>query len=165
MGRDKARLRIAGRTMLARIRLIAAEALALRVRVIRKDCVRRCGPLGGIVTALRTSKAQAVLFLACDMPLVSPGLLQRMVRASHKGERATFAVQNGLVGFPFLLPVKSLPRVEEQMTTKEFSLSALAKRLAAHRVVIAARSRELFNVNTPADAARVQTWLGEATQR
>ena len=161
MGRDKARLKLGGVTMLARIKAVAAETFGARVfvRVIRKDCVRRCGPLGGIVTALRTSKARAVLFLACDMPLVTPALLKRLARASHDGVRAVFVSQNARVGFPLLLPVKVLPRIEAQLAAKQFSLHALARSLRAHHSTLPAWSRALFNVNTPEDAARARTLL------
>ena len=110
MGRDKTRLKIGPMTMLARVRQAAAAALpANPVRVIRKDIVPRCGPLGGIATALKKSGARAVLFLACDMPLVSPALLRRIVRASRDGERAVFAEQSKRVGFPCALPVITIP--------------------------------------------------------
>ena len=79
MGRDKANLRIGGRTLLAHIRS-TAKALGLPVRVIRCDLVPRCGPLGGIYTALKTTAADAVLFLACDMPCVTETLLQTVLR-------------------------------------------------------------------------------------
>src|SRR5688500_2993407 len=62
MGRAKARLRLGNRTLLGWVRRNAA-ALGLPVRVIRRDLVRRCGPLGGIYSALKTTKAFAVLFL------------------------------------------------------------------------------------------------------
>ena len=180
MGRDKARLQLDGATMLARIRSVAevfgapvsapartgASATRRvggrrsgRVRVIRQDAVPRCGPLGGIVTALRSSKARAVLFLACDMPLISPALLRRLARASRGAERAVFVAQSGRVGFPCLLPLKLLSRVAEQIAAQEFSLQALAKKLRAHRVILPARSRILFNVNTPEDAARAESLL------
>lgn len=45
MGRDKARLRLRGRTLLAWVRA-AARATGWPVRVIRRDLVPRCGPLG-----------------------------------------------------------------------------------------------------------------------
>ena len=183
MGRDKARLKFGGATMLARIRSVAefgapvSEPAPTRasptgrfgdrrsVRVVRKDLVRRCGPLGGIVTALRSAKTEAVLFLACDMPLVSPALLRRIAHASRGGERAVFVAQSGRVGFPLLLPVKLLERVEAQIAAQEFSLQALAKKLRAHRVTMPARSRALCNVNTPEDAARARTWLSATPAR
>ena len=161
MGRDKSRLRIDGQTMLARVRATAAQAFSpeTRVRVIRKDQVRRCGPLGGIVTGLRTTKARAVLFLACDMPLVSSALLKRIVRASRRGARAVFASQSRRVGFPLVLPTACLARVEGQIAAKEFSVHALAAKLRAHHVTVRANSGDLFNVNTPEETAVARTLL------
>jgi molybdopterin-guanine dinucleotide biosynthesis protein A len=167
MGRDKALLKLGGMTMLARIRAAAndfsdSDSFSARVRVIRKDRVLRCGPLGGIVTALCSSKAQAVLFLACDMPLVSPALLERVVRASRGGERTAFVSQNGRLGFPCLLPRDAAPIVEEQIAIGEFSLHVLAKRLRAHRLKVSARNRELLNVNTPRDLEKAEESLSKA---
>jgi molybdopterin-guanine dinucleotide biosynthesis protein A len=115
--------------------------------------VPRCGPLGGIATALKKSGARAVLFLACDMPLVSPALLRRIVRASRDGERAVFAEQSKRVGFPCALPVEALAVVRQQIDSKEFSLQALATKLHARRLIVPARRLELLNVNTRNDLA------------
>jgi molybdopterin-guanine dinucleotide biosynthesis protein A len=173
LGRDKARLKIEGVTMLARIRAVAMNAslrltgyantkkgeLQPRVRVLRKDAVPRCGPLGGIVTVLRTTRARGVLFLACDMPLISPLLLRRLFRASADGKCATFTAQEQRVGFPLILPVTDLPILEAQMSAGEFSLQSIAEKLHARRLLVPARSGELDNVNTPADLARVEREL------
>ena len=170
MGRDKARMKIDGLTMLARIRAVAMEAnirltgyantkkgeLQPRIRVLRKDAVPRCGPLGGIVTALRSTRARSVLFLACDMPLITPLLLRRLFRASADGKCATFTTQEYRVGFPLLLPVTDLAVMEEQLTAGEFSLQSLTGKLHARRLLVPARGEELRNVNTPADLAHVE---------
>src|ERR1700733_13460686 len=83
MGKDKARLRLGQRTMLALIRA-QARATGLPVRVIRRDAVPRCGPLGGIVAALKTTRVEAVLFLACDMPFVTAELLEWVLKQSNR---------------------------------------------------------------------------------
>jgi len=175
LGRDKARMKLDGVTMLARIRAVAVSwsstfrlsgarntlkrELQPRLRIIRKDSVPRCGPLGGLVTALSTTRARGVLFLACDMPLITPALLSRLFRASADGKRATFTCQQQRVGFPFLLPAESLAVVEEQITAGELSLQSLAEKLHARRLFVPVRSEELCNVNTPADVARVEPAL------
>ena len=64
--------------MLGHVRA-AAKATGWPVRVIRRDLVERCGPLGGIYTALKTSEAAVEVFLACDMPFVSTELLRQLV--------------------------------------------------------------------------------------
>jgi molybdopterin-guanine dinucleotide biosynthesis protein A len=173
MGRDKARMKIDGLTMLARIRAVAMDAgirltgyantkkgeLQPRVRVLRKDAVPRCGPLGGIITALRTTRALGVLFVACDMPLITPMLLRRLFRASADGKCATFTAQEQRVGFPLLLPVTDLAVVEEQLAAGEFSLQSLAGKLHARRLLVPAGSGELSNVNTPDDLVRAERVL------
>lgn len=166
MGCEKSRLKLGGTTMLVRIRstaneFSAAHSFSSRVRVIRKDRVRRCGPLGGILTGLHGSKGPAVLFLACDMPLISTGLLKRVMRASRGGERAAFISQNDRLGFPCLFPRDALATVEEQIAIGEFSLHALAKRLGAKRLKISPRNRELLNVNTPRDLEKAEEFLSK----
>ena len=78
MGTDKARLRLGRKTLLGHVRA-AARAAGLPLRVIRRDIVPRCGPLGGVYTALRSTRAEAVMFLSCDMPFVTGELLQRLL--------------------------------------------------------------------------------------
>ena len=151
-GGDKARLRFGRRTMLSIVRATAGQ-LGVPVRVIRRDAVARCGPLGGVWTALSSTHAGAVLFLACDMPLVTAVLLRRVMRASRAGSRAVFAEQHGRVGFPFLLPRAALDAVRAQIEAGSFSLHGLARALDARTVHVAKASAVLLNVNT-ADEAR-----------
>ncbi len=48
----------------------------------RKDLVPRCGPVGGIYTALRTASTPLCLCVACDMPFIRPAFLEYMVERS-----------------------------------------------------------------------------------
>ena len=149
MGRDKARLRLGRRTLLGHVRAVA-RALALPVRVIRRDLVPRCGPLGGIYTALKTSGTDAVLFLACDMPFVSATLLQTLMVSARRA-KAVFTREAGRSGFPFLLRRTTLAAVEQQLAAKEFSLQSLAKKLRARTFQPPGGTSELLNINTPED--------------
>jgi molybdopterin-guanine dinucleotide biosynthesis protein A len=158
MGADKTRLRLNGRPMLSVIR-DTARAAKLPVRVIRTDAVPRCGPLGGMITALLTSKAKAVVFLACDMPLVTTALLDKLIRASRGGTRAAFSYHRGRIGFPILLPVAALELVQEQVGRGAQSIRELAEALDAKRFVVRAAGVELFNVNTPADRLEAERLL------
>ena len=146
MGRDKSRLRLGGRTMLGLIRR-EARSLGWPVRVIRRDVVRRCGPVGGIYTALKSTRAEAVLFLACDMPFVTVEVMRSVV---GKGGRAAFMRSEGGAGFPFVLPRTALAVVAEQIKRREFSLQALARVLKA-KIARAPRALawRLSNFNTP----------------
>src|SRR5258707_12187115 len=109
MGRDKARVRLGKRTMLGQVQT-AAAATGLPVRVIRRDCVPRCGPIGGIYTALSSTTSTAILFLACDMPFVSSELMRRLIKEFQNSGKPLF-VRSGpghRLGFPFLLTRETL---------------------------------------------------------
>ena len=160
MGRDKAKLRLGGMPLLSRVRAVARDAEYL-VRIIRQDVVSRCGPLGGIITALKTSRSQSILFLACDMPFVSQRLLCKLIRASGHA-RAVFTVQNNRAGFPFIIPGHQLSCVQEQLKRGELSLQGLASAVKAVRVRVPSRSHELFNVNTPEDMVAADRLLRES---
>lgn len=164
MGRDKSRLCIGAKTMLGHIRK-AARATGLPVRVIRRDCVPKCGPLSGIYTALKTTRMDAVLFLACDMPFVSTELIQCLLQKvgesvgsqlqpvgrSH-ADVGFFVQSRGRAGFPFVLPREYIESVERQIQTGDYSLQGLATAIRGTIFPLKHRlSRQLFNVNTPGD--------------
>src|SRR6267378_3270960 len=127
MGRDKSRLRLGSTTMLGHIRQ-AAQLTGLPVRIIRRDCVPKCGPLGGIYTALKSTRAEAVLFLACDMPLVTKEVIEFVL--GHFGDTsenvkdpigALFVRTRGRPGFPFILQRENVEIVHQQIEKGELS--------------------------------------------
>src|SRR6266404_7471564 len=151
MGRDKARLRLGANTMVGQIRT-TVSSMGWPIRVIRKDLVPRCGPLGGVYTALKTTRSDAVLFLACDMPFIGIEVLHRLLEEYHSTRQAIFTSYTGRAGFPFVLPRWRIGDVARQIDRGEFSLQALAKCLRG-RLIRAPRwmAPQLRNVNTPAE--------------
>lgn len=147
MGRDKATVRLRGRTLLAWVRAAARET-GWPVRVIRRDRVPRCGPMGGVWTALASSRAERLVFLSCDMPFVSPKLISTV--AKRKGRGAFTETEEG-AGFPFALArAAALPVVAAAIEAKRFSLQSLARTLRASRVRPRPADRaRLQNLNTP----------------
>jgi molybdopterin-guanine dinucleotide biosynthesis protein A len=155
MGSDKAQLRLGGKTLLAHVKE-AAKAAGLPVRVIRRDRVPRCGPLGGIYTALRTTHADVVLFLSCDMPFVTARLLRRVALKLTSKNRAVF-MGSEQAGFPFALGRSTIKQVEQQIAARQLSIQRLALALKARRLQISPRERmALFNVNTREDYERAR---------
>jgi iron complex transport system ATP-binding protein len=149
MGRDKSSLRLGQETFLQKL-CKTAQLLTPNIRVIQEDIVERCGPLGGILTALKSSKAEGILFLACDMPLVTPAFLGKIFSLYRRVPYPIFTMERGSAGFPFLLPRSALPVVEEQIEGKEFSLQKLCARLHAAKIEPTPEElRSLINVNRP----------------
>ena len=148
MGRDKSRLKLGSKTLLGHIRQ-TAQLTGLAVRVIRRDIVPRCGPLGGVYTGLKKTSAYAALFLACDMPLITSDLLMKIIRRFESKQRPLFT-ETDSAGFPFILSREVLPIVEQQLAVKRFSLHALAKVLNAELFKpTRAELPQLANANTP----------------
>ena len=162
MGRDKSRLRLGRRTMLGHIRGEARE-LGLPVRVIRRDAVPRCGPLGGVYTALKAARADAVMFLACDMPFVTAAFLRAMHRRFGEGNKDLFVRSEDTVGLPFVLRRDALAAVTKQIESGRFSLHELARALKAKTMRVPPRwRRQLRNINTPREwASAVRRWNNE----
>lgn len=156
MGRDKSRLKLGPRTMLGQIRA-EAKSLGWPVRVIRRDAVPRCGPLGGIFTALKTTRADVILFLACDMPWITTTLLRVVFRRFGRTNLALFVRSQNVVGFPFALRREARTVVAGQIARKELSLHALARALKAKTLRPSLRQRaQLRNVNTPGEWERAR---------
>jgi molybdopterin-guanine dinucleotide biosynthesis protein A len=159
MGLDKARIRLGTRSLLGHARALV-RAVGKPARVIRRDLVRRSGPLGGVCTALLTTHADTVVFLSCDMPFVLPETVQTLVRESRRARTAVFAECDGIVGFPFLIRRSALPLVLQQLAAGRLSLQTLASVLRAKSVRVARRhAGSLININTPEElklARRIQ---------
>jgi molybdenum cofactor guanylyltransferase len=152
MRRDKTRVRLGRRTLLGHVRAAAAE-LCLPVRVLRRDLIPRCGPIGGVYSALKTSKADAILFLPCDMPFLDATLLWRVTR-QFTGDRALFANPRGTPGFPFVLSRSMLPVVERQIAKDRLALHELAKALRARMIRLPVPAT--LNINNPEDLAEAK---------
>jgi molybdopterin-guanine dinucleotide biosynthesis protein A len=147
-----------------------AEATGLKLRVIRRDLVARCGPLGGIYSGLKTTRAQSVIFIACDMPFITPGIIEKLRKASvlHPN-RAILLRAVAKLTFPMLLPVEALPIVQSQIETGDLSIQSLGKRLRGS-VIDAPRKWMpcLQNINTPRDlefARRRLSKIGRTSSR
>lgn len=91
MGADKGSLPIGDETMLDRIvrllRSIAGEVIVVGRRdqavpagaTVIHDPVEDLGPLAGIAAGLAASRSDLNIVVACDMPLINPLVLQRLV--------------------------------------------------------------------------------------
>lgn len=111
MGADKALLPFKGRTL---IEHVAAEVHRAAGNVtlvgdpdkysnfsypVIRDIYPGCGPLSGIHAALARSRADWNVIVACDMPELTAGLLQRILQRAQSGH-AHAVVPAGPSGLP-----------------------------------------------------------------
>jgi molybdenum cofactor guanylyltransferase len=165
MGSDKAGVRIGGKTMLWHIQR-AVEPLALPFRVIRRDTVPRCGPLGGVLTALRKTRVQAVLFLSCDMPFITARILERILEKGASGGAGVFSPTGEQTGFPFLMRASFGAVVERRIQEGRYSLWGLAGALPGKIVRFGTRYRaELLNINTLEDLEVARRYWARKLER
>jgi molybdopterin-guanine dinucleotide biosynthesis protein A len=173
-GRDKSRIVVGGRTILARqldvlrrlvprVVIVAndPEAFADEGVTVLPDAVPGCGSLGGIYTALAAAEGP-VLVLACDMPFVTEAFLARVVEA---GRDVDVAIPRGRDGYQPLCASYS-PACEEPLRRRiEQGALKVVDLLADVRVreigpdEIATFDPDgllLLNVNTAADVARAE---------
>lgn len=100
MGSDKATYLVDGVPMADRVARAAVEAGASEVLLIggpqarckgmsgtwKKDGWPGEGPLGGVITALKSSSEEAVVVLSCDMPFITPAVIQSLVRGLNDAQ-------------------------------------------------------------------------------
>jgi molybdopterin-guanine dinucleotide biosynthesis protein A len=151
MGTDKSTLFLNGKSLLECVQANAAP-LGLTTQVIEKDVVPTCGPLGGIITAFRSTTAGALLFLSVDMPFVPLSFLKKFLARFAEQGNAQFTLIDERPGFPFLLPQGCLTVAEKLHQEKIFALHKLAAELDADFVKVSgAMADDFLNINTPED--------------
>ena len=101
MGQDKASLPFGDETLLSRsIRLVGSVAdtvivvarpdqsfakLPPSVRIVH-DPIENLGPLAGIAAGLGASTTELNVIVACDMPLVNPAVLRRLIELREEAD-------------------------------------------------------------------------------
>lgn len=174
LGTDKVVLEYSGATLLSRMIGLAGEHCA-NVHVSGRDTaamevdapwlpddVPGMGPIGGILTGLRRIGGP-LLVLACDLPLLDAGTIQRLLdaRARRPADAAMTTFLQPATGY-----IEALVAVYEQaaepllarsVDAGVFKLSRAVPRERRHHIPYAqAESSVFFNINYPADLAMLE---------
>ncbi len=120
------------------------------------DRVPGCGPMSGLLTALHWSPCSRVAVLPCDMPDLTPAVLDALLAG---GEDADVVVARSPRGPEPLLAVyrrRCLPAVEAAVARGDYRMMCLLDGLAVDAVDMTAilgdrAAAVLRNVNTPGD--------------
>lgn len=173
MGRDKALLPWKGKTWLETIAeqldpLFSEKYLSVSEEtdcilpadwVVLADAVPDCGPIGGILTALQTCRAEWALVSSCDIPAVKTALFQLLLENRAPDADLVFPATADKIHLTCALYRKTMePLVREQIAQGDYRLRSLPGKCRAREVRITdpAYLFMLTNVNTRADRALLE---------
>ena len=158
MGRDKALLPWQGVPLLVHMQALLQQAGADPVRVSGDypawngivDCVPRCGPLGGLYSAVRTLADGPVWVVPVDMPRLDARLLMQLRDAPHS-RCARFVGQPLPMRLNIDAACRNLLASMLQDPDGPRSLQALQRELGVLELPLdATDAAHLVNCNTPA---------------
>lgn len=161
MGRDKADLRLEGKTFL-QIQIEKGRQLGIRdiqVSGYRGNCCEipvtpdrfpGKGPLGGLETCLRQTKAEQCLVLSVDAPLVPVSELEGLLQASRITDAPVTLLRQGDREQPLVAVYRRslADAILEEITMGKGSVFSLLNRVG-YQVYQCACPQIFANVNTP----------------
>ncbi len=149
MGRDKRRVRLAGKSLLRRV-WESAVPLGVPVSVVRHDRMPGHGPLGGVDTAMERFEESVLVFIPCDMPFLETNWLRHLIQVGQAGKfPALVSRVSDRLGFPILVKRSLAGAVRQRLDEGRRSLFGLLEREGC-QVVDADPSQEwrFLNINT-----------------
>lgn len=174
MGKDKALLELDGRTFIERIAMtlgkVFPEVIVIADRTKRydflslpayRDIFHNRGPLAGIHSALVHAPTELVFITSCDVPLLSPSVIRRVVRYSSRARVVLLSGGNSLQPLCGLYHRSCLPVIERHLSRGQYSVQGCLRDLDTFSLSLRTEmldevSHALTNVNTPSDYKRVQ---------
>jgi molybdopterin-guanine dinucleotide biosynthesis protein A len=164
MGRDKALLPLGGTTMVqeiaARVRGAAGNVTLIgppeKYRrlgfPVVSDEIENCGPIGGLYTALRLTKTDWNILVACDMPHVTTAFLNELLDAADASEADCVVpeIDGKIDPLCAVYHRRLLPAVESAIHRKLFKMQDFISTLRTSYWRVA-DPRPLSNVNTPSE--------------
>jgi molybdopterin-guanine dinucleotide biosynthesis protein A len=180
LGRDKARLLLAGRP-LARWVMAAVGPLAVECWLISNqplehlglgfplliDVMPGRGALGGLLSVMLVARGSHVLLSACDTPFLQPALLEAMIAQARGGsiDAVVCRSSKGLEPLPGVFSCQLLRRLPALVQGEDLRLRTLLNscrtRILSPEEVVRHDPAELsfFNINTSADSARAENMV------
>jgi len=159
LGRDKRFLRLDGRTLLAATARRIEAALGRAPALVGDDLPGGlpdarlgCGPLGGLVAALRVCPTDWALVLAVDLPRLSGRDLEALLRAAGSHRPLACLTRDGRPEpLAALYRRDTLPLWEERLAGIHYSFAPVWEGVAWEAVGARKGGEGLFNLNTEED--------------
>jgi len=115
-----------------------------------KDKIPFRGPAGAIATALRAVKTQGIFAVACDMPLLSEGLILKLLKEEDGSSLVLYRHRIGVEPLCAIYRYSLLPILEYRLRFGRDDLHSLCEEsISVQKVPIStSEKRSLLNVNT-----------------
>ena len=174
-GQDKCRLIVDGRSIIFRqvevLQRVASEVIVIGHDPARfadlglpvhPDRVPNAGAIGGIYTALDAASGDSVLVIACDLPFLDAGLLNRLVTLAERADGAWVRGPRGVEPLLACYRQSARARIRDRIDAGQLQLIQLGSVLRMAEITepelrtFGSPERLLANVNSPAEYARVQ---------
>ncbi len=125
------------------------------------DLVANKGPLGGLHTALKSTTADYILLLSCDMPFISAKAIRRLLRLAGEADVVATRI-NGKINPLFALYHRSLGEVVEANVVRG-SLKMQELIADTNHLILdmdgetGSELPEFVNLNTPGDVDMIES--------
>ena len=180
MGRDKALVPLAGRTLLERAVATLREAggapLVLGppretpgvagVRFVDEEAEggKRLGPLLALRHGLRACATRVAVALACDLPLIPPGLLRYLAAEGENHAAVVPRARGELQVLAAAYDSSCLEVIERRLASGRLSVHGFLEEVAVRFVeddeLLPFGGEDVFlNINTPEDLAQAERYL------
>jgi molybdenum cofactor guanylyltransferase len=127
---------------------------------IERDLIPGKGPLGGLYTACQMFPVSSLLVLTCDMPMLTPPVLETLLKNHQSDKRATmFCVgQDRFQPFPGMYESSLSDLIFKQINENKLSIHGFLEEISEKQILTTGFPAGLFaNVNEQKD-------LGEAVR-
>ncbi len=175
-GLDKSRLHINGQTIISRqaavlqpltddLFIVATqqERFADTPWRVYSDVLPGTGVTGAILTALEATDADRVLVVACDLPFLDAGLLQRLLDLAADADGAWVETPAGAEPLLACYRRHAAPRIRARIEAGHLAAHELDQVLTLRTVTLAELqtfgdpSRLLANINSPKDLSTIHS--------
>lgn len=171
MGTDKGLLTIDGKNIMERI-IDAMKPSVQEIIIITNgnnydyfgykiynDLIKKCGPMGGIFTALSFSKTEKNFVVSCDMPFVNKKLVQFIIENASDCEITIPSHNERLEPLCAVYDKSCTSKLEELLKKHELKLLDMLKHFKMRQISIPEdilKDNCFANINTPAEYEKVK---------
>ena len=121
-----------------------------------RDALEMNAPINGLYTALKNAQSDWVLFLSCDLPLITPKIFEKLWKSKTDNCDIVIPKANNKTqvtcGF---YHKRILPKLESEIQKKHYSLYKLLEMIETTFIDFGADDR-FINMNTKADLEKIK---------